>query len=304
MYEMNCLEQACLMNRLGPDNIFDLKHASIHFVLDFTNSTHEETAKKLVQYAQQETELPNFWNFKLMGKKKQVQENSNMWALLTTENSAPLLEFDFIGGDGFELLGKTPEDMKNMSHGERLDVRSRQGKKQELLRLQQTFSYWVESGEDLDTYGPPEWATRDVLYKPLPDKAPWVAGWDRFIRKLIRMEEANGVEDENPLCDLFDEFAKMEGRMTLDELQDLLTTTLGFSKQDQGQIQRIFHEKATNTADRTKKVLSGAALRAKDAHKTNQPTVTHKAFLQIFMQELPKLIRSKAKTPVDGTAET
>lgn len=52
-----------------------------------------------------------------------------MWALLTTETPLPILEFDFIGPDGFEVLGKSPESLKAMGQGERLDIRSRQGKR-------------------------------------------------------------------------------------------------------------------------------------------------------------------------------
>lgn len=76
VYELKGLEQACLLHRLGPDMIFDLQHCTLHFILDFTNPTHEEAVKKMVQFAiQQETDLPNFWNVRLMGRRKQVSND-------------------------------------------------------------------------------------------------------------------------------------------------------------------------------------------------------------------------------------
>lgn len=59
-----------------------------------------------------------------------VQENSNMWAFLTTEIAQPILEFDFIGCDGFDVLGKTGDNVKPTNQADRLDFRSRQGRKQ------------------------------------------------------------------------------------------------------------------------------------------------------------------------------
>ncbi len=63
------LLQANVAHRLGPANIFNAKHCSIHWVLDLVNPHHEEVAKKLVAMATASGELPNLWNIRMRGER-------------------------------------------------------------------------------------------------------------------------------------------------------------------------------------------------------------------------------------------
>ncbi len=49
-----------------------------------------------------------------------------MWGMLTAESFTPFLEFDFIGADGWESLGRTAADVASLTPGDKLDMRTRQ----------------------------------------------------------------------------------------------------------------------------------------------------------------------------------
>lgn len=89
LYCLQCLEQSNLLQRLGPWRLYTPGHASCHWVLDLSNPGHEEVARKLVGLAVAGGELPNFWNIRLRGVKKAVNENQNMWGMLTAELFTP-----------------------------------------------------------------------------------------------------------------------------------------------------------------------------------------------------------------------
>lgn len=88
-----------------------------------------------------------------------------------------------------------------------------------MARIQQLFGLWGEVCDDPDSYKPPLWATRKSMFASLFHKDPGLAGWDRLLRMQVRLEEKNGLEEETPLHDLFEEYTKVDGRMTSDELQ-------------------------------------------------------------------------------------
>jgi hypothetical protein len=61
-----------LAYRLGPSHVFNPKHPAQHWVLDLTNPAHEEVARKVVALAQGTGDLPNVWNLRLRGQRRQV----------------------------------------------------------------------------------------------------------------------------------------------------------------------------------------------------------------------------------------
>lgn len=67
IYSLSPVEQSILLFRLGPVTCFNPEHLSMHWMLDVSNSMHEDIAKKLVKAALIDTELPNFWNIRLNG---------------------------------------------------------------------------------------------------------------------------------------------------------------------------------------------------------------------------------------------
>lgn len=64
--------------------------------------------------------------FIIAGSKVQLSENNAMWASLTADSEAPLLEFDFMGPDSWELLGLTEADMKGKKEHDRIEMRIKQ----------------------------------------------------------------------------------------------------------------------------------------------------------------------------------
>jgi hypothetical protein len=61
-----------LAHRLGPAQVLDPRHPSQHWVLDLTNPAHEEVTRRLVAMAQAAGNLPNVWNLRLGGARRQV----------------------------------------------------------------------------------------------------------------------------------------------------------------------------------------------------------------------------------------
>lgn len=49
-----------------------------------------------------------------------------MWGMLTAESFTPFLEFDFIGADGWEALGRLAADMASVGPGDKLELRTKQ----------------------------------------------------------------------------------------------------------------------------------------------------------------------------------
>ena len=67
LYALQSLEQAIVISRLSPVTCFAPQHLSMHWILDVTNPSHADIAKKLVKAASGDTELPNLWNIRLNG---------------------------------------------------------------------------------------------------------------------------------------------------------------------------------------------------------------------------------------------
>jgi hypothetical protein len=61
-----------------------------------------------------------------VGVKKQVNENQNMWGMLTAESFTPFLEFDFLGPDAWAAAGKSDAELAGMPPGEKLKARAKQ----------------------------------------------------------------------------------------------------------------------------------------------------------------------------------
>lgn len=63
-----------------------------------------------------------------------------------------------------------------------------QAARNELLRVQQVFQHCAETAG----YKGPSWATAKALKTALTEKSPWLAGWDRFIRMMLRLQDLGG----------------------------------------------------------------------------------------------------------------
>ncbi|GLI68625.1 hypothetical protein VaNZ11_013103, partial [Volvox africanus] len=226
MYGMEPMEQALAMWRLGPANLFDKAHPTGHYVLDLNNPHHESVARKLVELALANPDLPNFWNVRINGVKRAVNENRNMWGAFITETQTPFMEFDFIGPDGWELMGRSRADVEALGPGDRMDVRTKQARRMELSRIKAMYPYY----EDGSGWIRPPWQSRQLLMRALQDKAPWQAAWDRLARVLLRCElKRGGVDGDSPLEDIFYSTTTGEDAMTADQFE-MLMREWGYNK--------------------------------------------------------------------------
>lgn len=62
----------------------------------------------------------------LAGARKQVNENGNLWGVLTADCVQPILELDFLGQDAWGGTGRTMEEVAALPAGDRLELRARQ----------------------------------------------------------------------------------------------------------------------------------------------------------------------------------
>lgn len=60
------------------------------------------------------------------GVKKAVNENQNLWGMLTSDTFTPLLEFDYLGPDAWEALGRSAAEVSAMGAWDKLELRGKQ----------------------------------------------------------------------------------------------------------------------------------------------------------------------------------
>lgn len=73
------------------------------------------------------------------GKKKNITENTNLWAVLTTDTFTPFIEFDFLGADAWALLGKTDAEVAEMGGGDKLELRKQHVSSQSIFSTSSMF---------------------------------------------------------------------------------------------------------------------------------------------------------------------
>ncbi|KAG2497889.1 hypothetical protein HYH03_004155 [Edaphochlamys debaryana] len=263
LYGLTALEQGLAMWRLGPANLFDRAHPTAHYILDLGNPAHEQVARKLVDLANATPELPNFWNIRLNGVKRSVHENRNMWGTFTAETASPFLECDFIGADGFEVLGRTKQEVDALGPGDRLDLRTKQARRMELSRAKAMYAYF----EDGSGWARPAWQSRPLLMRPLADKAPWQAAWDRLLRLLLRSDLRCGdMEGDSPLEDVFFNATGGEEAMTGEQWEALLKDW-GY-----GRLEIMHMRDAFDTTGRPATQADGPAFKPYAAGKPGTPS--------------------------------
>ncbi|KAG2440423.1 hypothetical protein HYH02_010310 [Chlamydomonas schloesseri] len=250
LYTLSPLEQALAMWRLGPANVFDRAHPTGHYILDLANPAHEVVARKLVELSLAQPDLPNFWNIRINGSPRAVHENRNMWGTFTSETASPFMEFDFIGADGFEVLGRSKQEVDALGPGDRLDLRTKQARRMELGRLKAMYPYY----EDGSGWARPGWCSRPQLMQPLADKAPWQAAWDRMTRVLLRYDlRCGGMEGDSPLEDMYFTATNGEEAMT-GEAYEALLRDWGY-----GRLEVAFMREAFDAAGRQATPADGPA---------------------------------------------
>jgi hypothetical protein len=70
-----------------------------------------------------------------------------------------------------------------------------QAARQELERLRQLQPSFRDTG---GFAGAAEWQSYTGIMRPLADKPPWLAAWDRAVRILVRLEQRTLADSERP----------------------------------------------------------------------------------------------------------
>ena len=130
-----------------------------------------------------------------------------MIGFLTTESATPILHMQTMFGDSWETLCKlTSKSYEGMTTGERADVRLKTAQQLNLEFVLEWSAYFPSKREDRSRV--PEWASHTALLKPLTSLAPWMAAWNRTVRKMVRLKQREHEHDgdtksDTPLAEVF-----------------------------------------------------------------------------------------------------
>lgn len=84
-------------------------------------------------------------------------------------------------------------------------------------RMKQLYTYCPDNSG----FNAPDWQTRSGLMRPLLEKPPWLAVWDRTLRKLVRLMFRLGeVQLSSPLEDLYDDYVG-DDSMNIDDFSEV-----------------------------------------------------------------------------------
>jgi len=100
LYSLEPMDQMFVIHRLGVQAIYDPRHPSMHYRLDFGDAEQEAFGRKHVAFAQKDQKRQSWSNIHISGRRlNMVPEGETMWSLLTTESFTPVVEVDFMGED-------------------------------------------------------------------------------------------------------------------------------------------------------------------------------------------------------------
>eukprot|EP00892_Ulva_mutabilis_P003500 jgi/Ulvmu1/1521/UM011_0251.1 len=204
LYHMSGMEQNVFMVRLGPGSVWKLlgKHISCHWFLDYAITEHEEVAGHLVREAQAE-DSQNWFNLKLSGRSKTFPENAAMLGFLTTESKTPIVHVNTLFQDSWVGICKlSGAALDGMTNQERLEIRNRTAQRLN-LEFMLEFSPYFDCAAETRT-GVPGWKSAKALLEPMATAVPWVAVWNRTVRKMVRLKMKDLAEGaESPLHEWF-----------------------------------------------------------------------------------------------------
>jgi hypothetical protein len=142
------------------------------------------------------------------GRAKSFQENAAMLPFLYTETRTPIVHVQTMFADSWRTVAHVPEASHTaMSAQERGDVRLKAAQRLNTA-FQLEWSPYFPSALGEDRAGVPEWVGHAKLNAPLTKQPPWVAAWNRTVRKMVRLklkdtERQEDVQGDSPLSELF-----------------------------------------------------------------------------------------------------
>jgi hypothetical protein len=108
-----------------------------------------------------------------------------MLGFLTTESLTPIVHVNTMFPDAWSLVSRVDAAaLAAMSASDRADVRQKSAQRLNSAFLLDFAPYFDNPAEDRT--GVPEWASKRAIMEPLADAPPWVAAWNRTLRKLVR----------------------------------------------------------------------------------------------------------------------
>ncbi|GAX76994.1 hypothetical protein CEUSTIGMA_g4441.t1 [Chlamydomonas eustigma] len=297
---MRPLEQSVCMWRLGPLNLFDKSHLSGHYVLDTQNPAHEQAAHRLVNMANQNPEIPNFWNIRMQGARKNITENQNMWGMLTAETFTPFLEFDYISTDVAKQLGKTQEEFEALNKAEKLELVTRQARRLEKERMRSMYGYYNDGS---GWPAKPQWQSYGLLFRAQAKKTPWMAAWDRVSRLLYRYEQrSGGISSDSPVEDIFDEYSNEENEMYLPSFEACLREWGSTKSEIHFFFRELFHSVSRTSRTSIVNNATGHNMSESGTLADSEPAppimvIDFQGFVDIFFRDPDPSIRYKEIPP-------
>jgi hypothetical protein len=108
-----------------------------------------------------------------------------MLGFLTTESHTPIVHVNTLFGDSWALIANVDAAaLAAMTALDRSDVRQQTAQRLNTSFVLDFAPYFDSTSED--RAGVPEWASKRAIMEPVADLPPWVAAWNRVLRKLVR----------------------------------------------------------------------------------------------------------------------
>lgn len=118
------------------------------------------------------------------GRNKTFPENAAMLGFLTTESKTPIVHVNTLFNDSWtEVCKLSVQAFEGMTQQERLEVRTRTAQRLNFEFLLEFSPYFDCPMEDRG--GVPAWKSGKALLEPMGAVAPWVAIWNRTVRKMV-----------------------------------------------------------------------------------------------------------------------
>jgi hypothetical protein len=117
-----------------------------------------------------------------------------MLGFLTTESKTPIVHVKTLFSDSWATICKMPASaVAGLSLQDRADVRVKAAQRLNMDFLLEWSPYFKSDAEDRSTC--PAWRTSTAINKPLADAPPWVAVWNRIVRKMVCSPHERSLQD-------------------------------------------------------------------------------------------------------------
>lgn len=118
------------------------------------------------------------------GRSKTFPENAAMLGFLTTESKTPVVHVNTLFHDSWADICKVSVTaIDSMTAQEKMEIRTRTAQRLNLEFMLDFSPYFDCTTEDRSAVA--DWRTGKALLEPMATAPPWVAVWNRNIRKMV-----------------------------------------------------------------------------------------------------------------------